>query len=204
MLFPQVPLSTLSLKELGVENKRWLKEKVKLDMEAMVGHLKLGQKFHLRRREPYSEEEERKIVEWILVRERLQSRNWSVGGKTVLQLCPYCFSTILWRLYNLPIFRKRDLEDHGKPGCPARQVLAKHQGAVSKSHPQVKLYQLSFPFPSIFHLIIWVFPFHLFSVSRKIVRGGYSYRMSEEQEKLLHMLRDFTTIRDNAAALRMQ
>ena len=95
MLFPQVPLSTLSLKELGVENKRWLKEKVKLDMEAMVGHLKLGQKFHLRRRETYSEEEERKIVEWILVRERLQSRNWSVGGKTVLQLCPYCFSTIL-------------------------------------------------------------------------------------------------------------
>ena len=119
-------------------------------MEAMVGHLKLGQKFHLRRREPYSEEEERKIVEWILVRERLQTRNWSVGGKTVLQLCPYCFSTILWRIYNLPIFRKRDLEDHGKPGCPARQVLAKHQGAISKSYPQVKL--LSFPFPSIFHL----------------------------------------------------
>ena len=36
------------------------------------------------------------------------------------------------------------------------------------------------------------------------MRGGCNYSLNEEQEELLHKLRDFTTIRDNAAALRMQ
>ena len=93
---------------------------------------------------------------------------------------------------DLPIIRKLDLEDHGKPGCPSRQVLAKHQGAVSKSYPQVKLCHLSIPLSTYF------------SILRKMVRGGYSYKMNEEQEELLHKLRDFTTIRDNATALKMQ
>ena len=45
-----------------------------------VGDLKLlDQKIHRRKGNPYSEEEEHTIVVWILVRERLQSRNWSVG-----------------------------------------------------------------------------------------------------------------------------
>ena len=66
-----------------MENKHWLKEKVKLDMKAVVVDFKSDQKFHLRKGEPYSEEEEHKIIEWILVRERLQPRNWSVGGETL-------------------------------------------------------------------------------------------------------------------------
>ena len=82
MMSLQVPLATLSLKELDTENKHWLKAKVKLDMKAVVVDLKSDQKFHPRKGEPYSEEEEHKIIEWILVRERLQPRNWSVGGKT--------------------------------------------------------------------------------------------------------------------------
>ena len=77
-----VPLANLSLKELDVENKHWLKEKVKQHMKAMVVDLKSDQKPHPKKGEPYSEEEEHKIIEWILVRERLQSRNWSVGGKS--------------------------------------------------------------------------------------------------------------------------
>ena len=77
-----MPLVTLSLKELDMENNIWLKEKVKLDMAAVVGELISDQKFQQRKKEAYSEEEEHKIVEWILVRERLQSRNWSVGGIT--------------------------------------------------------------------------------------------------------------------------
>ena len=69
-----------SLKELDVEKKHWLKEMVKLDMRAMAGDLKLlDQKIHRRKGDPCSEEEEHTIVVWILVRERLQSRNWSVG-----------------------------------------------------------------------------------------------------------------------------
>ena len=77
-----MPLATLSLKELDSDNKHWLKNKVKVDTKAIVVDLKSDQKFHLRKGEPYSEEEEHKIIEWILVRERLQPRNWSVGGKT--------------------------------------------------------------------------------------------------------------------------
>ena len=87
-----------------------------------------------------------------------------------------------------PIIRKFNLEDHGESGCPARQVLAKHQGAVSKSYPQVKLCHLSIPLSTYF------------SIFRKMVRGGYSYKMNEEQEELLHKLRDFNTLRDNAGA----
>ena len=33
-----------------------------------------------------------------------------------------------------------------------------------------------------------------------MVRGGYSDKMNEEQEELLHKLRDFNTLRDNAGA----
>ena len=91
-----MPLANLSLKDLDIENKHWLKEKVKVDTKAIVVDLKSDQKFHLRKGEPYSEEEEHKIIEWILVRERLQPRNWSVGGKTYCLQYAYNLSLLLY------------------------------------------------------------------------------------------------------------
>ena len=77
-----MPLANLSLTELGVENKLWLTEKVKEDMKAKVVIVKdIAPGSHKRRGEPYTEEEEHKIVEWILVRERLESRKFSTGGE---------------------------------------------------------------------------------------------------------------------------
>ena len=141
-------MANLSLKQLDAENKQWLKEKVKEDMKAMVVNPKSDQKPHPRKGEAYSEEEEHKIIEWILVRERLQSRNWSVGGNSI------------WRI----------MENQG--ALPGRSWQS------SKER---------------FRRVIL----------RKMVRGGCNYSLNEEQEELLHKLRDFTTIRDNAAALRM-
>ena len=86
-----------------MENKQWLKQKVKLDMKAIVVDLKSDQKFHPRKGEPYSEEEEHKIIEWILVRERLQPRNWSVGGKNFCSPNAFQFflaSQLFWILLN--------------------------------------------------------------------------------------------------------
>ena len=81
-----------------MEKKHWLKEMVKLDMRAMAGDLKLlDQKIHRRKGNPYNEEEEHTIVVWILVRERLQSRKWSVRGKTFwfsIVRNPFCFLSI--------------------------------------------------------------------------------------------------------------
>merc|ERR1712192_137051 len=116
------------------------------DTKAMVVDLKSDQKSHLRKGEPYSEEEEHKIIEWILVRERLQQRNWSVGGNSI------------WRI----------MENQGAlPGRSWQSTKERFRRVIL----------------------------------RKLVRGGYSYTMNEEQKELLHKLRDFTTIRDNAAAL---
>ena len=43
-------------------------------------------------------------------------------------------------------------------------------------------------------------PLYLIPHNRKIWRGGFSYVLNEEQEELLHKLRDFNTLRDNAGA----
>ena len=59
--------------------------------------------------------------------------------------------------------------------------MAKHKGAVSKSYPQVKLCVILFPSS-----------FHLKERSRR--------SRSKKQEELLHKLRDFNTLRDNAGA----
>ena len=63
--------------------------------------------------------------------------------------------------------------------------MAEHQRKVPEGHSQVKP----------------VLRFNsLISHNRKIWRGGFSYVLNEEQEELLHKLRDFNTLRDNAGA----
>ena len=88
-----------------------------------------------RGRETYTEEEEHKILDYILVRERLEARDWSVGGSSRPLLTIYLASPCACMTFS--IFRKPRLDDNGEARCLARQVLAEHEGKISKSYSQV-------------------------------------------------------------------
>lgn len=88
-VFFQLPLANLSFKDLHSGNEKWIKEKVKADI--MIKRMKERENTNNgigttpqreRGRETYTEEEEHKILDYILVRERLETRDWSVGGSS--------------------------------------------------------------------------------------------------------------------------
>ena len=88
-VFFQLPLANLSFKDLHSGNEKWIREKVKADI--MIKRMNerdntnncIGTTPQRERgRETYTEEEEHKILDYILVRERLEARDWSVGGSS--------------------------------------------------------------------------------------------------------------------------
>ena len=97
-VFFQLPLANLSFKDLHSGNEKWIREKVKADIMTKRMNERVNTNNCIgttpqreRGRETYTEEEEHKILDYILVRERLETRDWSVGGSScpLLTICKH-------------------------------------------------------------------------------------------------------------------
>ena len=77
------PALGLTLGELGAGNRAWLEERAGGGGE--VGRAEPASRggSHKRKGDPYTQEEEWRIVDYILDRELLERRDWSVGGNNV-------------------------------------------------------------------------------------------------------------------------